>query len=264
MAAGARVYTRAARTRVRLYRSGCGEEACIRVPPRFGKHLPSEVNLTSAPRLFGGRDHSNGCVREKACTVTWGAHHSVLQVPAPSAERSLVYLTSDNLALDAIPVTRAFPALRAAPNKNPRPLLDVQVYTSGGNQSYRKSRGVNLLTTSHLVLDQSRVMSAPASGDVPTSSTAQETRASTGASPAPTSPRPQRKIACHFCRHRKLRCDSARPVCANCTRRSLPCSYDEAHKKRGPDRVPGRRKRKVNEHKVGGDKSSNKDTSGGA
>ncbi|KZV98844.1 hypothetical protein EXIGLDRAFT_726743 [Exidia glandulosa HHB12029] len=77
-------------------------------------------------------------------------------------------------------------------------------------------------------------------------------------SPSPTSPRPQRKIACHFCRHRKLRCDSARPVCGNCTRRSLPCSYDEAHKKRGPDRFPGRRRKKAAEHKVGEDKANTK------
>ena len=52
-------------------------------------------------------------------------------------------------------------------------------------------------------------------------------------------------------RSRKIRCDGAKPVCHNCTRRSsstvegIPpdCNYDAAPKRRGPDKVPGARQR---------------------
>lgn len=50
-------------------------------------------------------------------------------------------------------------------------------------------------------------------------------------------------VACRQCRSRKVRCDSARPVCKNCARRSDPCEYDTAPKRRGPDRQPGTRQR---------------------
>lgn len=35
-----------------------------------------------------------------------------------------------------------------------------------------------------------------------------------------------------------------RPICKNCTRRSEPCEYDEAPKRRGPDKSPGTRHRR--------------------
>jgi len=44
-------------------------------------------------------------------------------------------------------------------------------------------------------------------------------------------------------RSRKIRCDSTRPVCHNCTRRSNVCEYDSAPKRRGPDKRPGTRQR---------------------
>lgn len=67
-------------------------------------------------------------------------------------------------------------------------------------------------------------------------------------------------IACHqwlvlFChiitnlfkpgssRARKIRCDSTRPVCNNCLRRSNECHYDTVPKRRGPDKRPGTRQR---------------------
>ncbi|KIM31554.1 hypothetical protein M408DRAFT_261453 [Serendipita vermifera MAFF 305830] len=43
-------------------------------------------------------------------------------------------------------------------------------------------------------------------------------------------------IACRQCRLRKVRCDSNRPTCKNCTRRSDACLYDPAPKRRGPDK----------------------------
>ncbi|KJA23398.1 hypothetical protein HYPSUDRAFT_586431 [Hypholoma sublateritium FD-334 SS-4] len=64
-----------------------------------------------------------------------------------------------------------------------------------------------------------------------------------------TSPRDARKeissvvIACRQCRSRKIRCDSTRPVCNNCVRRSNTCEYDTVPKRRGPDKRPGTRQR---------------------
>jgi hypothetical protein len=63
------------------------------------------------------------------------------------------------------------------------------------------------------------------------------------------SPREQRKetsvvvIACRQCRGRKIRCDSTRPICNNCVRRSNECEYDAVPKRRGPDKRPGTRQR---------------------
>ncbi|KAI0367998.1 hypothetical protein BV20DRAFT_1054384 [Pilatotrama ljubarskyi] len=39
----------------------------------------------------------------------------------------------------------------------------------------------------------------------------------------PRTPR-RTPMACTFCRGRKLKCDG-RPICANCNRRGLACSY---------------------------------------
>jgi hypothetical protein len=44
-------------------------------------------------------------------------------------------------------------------------------------------------------------------------------------------------------RARKIRCDSTRPMCSNCSRRSSTCEYDAAPKRRGPDKRPGTRRR---------------------
>ncbi len=47
-------------------------------------------------------------------------------------------------------------------------------------------------------------------------------------------------------RGRKIRCDGAKPICHNCSRRTENphiCSYDSAPKRRGPDKVPGARQR---------------------
>ena len=44
-------------------------------------------------------------------------------------------------------------------------------------------------------------------------------------------------------RSRKVRCDSVRPKCGNCTRRATDCEFDVAPKRRGPDRAPGTRHR---------------------
>ncbi|KAH7911013.1 hypothetical protein BJ138DRAFT_1151604 [Hygrophoropsis aurantiaca] len=67
--------------------------------------------------------------------------------------------------------------------------------------------------------------------------------------PTPTSQDAPRReisnqvIACRQCRARKIRCDSTRPVCHNCVRRSNDCQYDAAPKRRGPDKRPGTRQR---------------------
>ncbi|KAF5345467.1 hypothetical protein D9758_013622 [Tetrapyrgos nigripes] len=50
-------------------------------------------------------------------------------------------------------------------------------------------------------------------------------------------------IACRQCRSRKIRCDSTRPECNNCVRRSNKCEYDAVPRRRGPDKRPGTRQR---------------------
>ena len=51
-------------------------------------------------------------------------------------------------------------------------------------------------------------------------------------------------LICWYCsRARKIRCDSTRPVCNNCTRRNNECEYDAVPKRRGPDKRPGTRQR---------------------
>ena len=45
-------------------------------------------------------------------------------------------------------------------------------------------------------------------------------------------------------RSRKIRCDSKRPTCSNCARRSNTCVYDAVPKRRGPDKHPGTRQRR--------------------
>ena len=44
-------------------------------------------------------------------------------------------------------------------------------------------------------------------------------------------------------RARKIRCDSTRPICDNCARRTHDCEYDEKPRRRGPDKRPGTRQR---------------------
>ncbi|KAL0065315.1 hypothetical protein AAF712_007649 [Marasmius tenuissimus] len=58
-------------------------------------------------------------------------------------------------------------------------------------------------------------------------------------------------IACRQCRGRKIRCDSTRPVCNNCVRRSNTCEYDTVPKRRGPDKRPGTRQRSCKKRPTG-------------
>lgn len=50
-------------------------------------------------------------------------------------------------------------------------------------------------------------------------------------------------LTCRCSRGRKIRCDSTRPTCNNCVRRSNICEYDAVPKRRGPDKRPGTRQR---------------------
>jgi hypothetical protein len=58
-------------------------------------------------------------------------------------------------------------------------------------------------------------------------------------------------------RSRKVRCDSVRPKCGNCTRRATDCEFDVAPKRRGPDRVPGTRHRSCKKRPVDVDLQGN-------
>ncbi|KAK7692152.1 hypothetical protein QCA50_003771 [Cerrena zonata] len=81
----------------------------------------------------------------------------------------------------------------------------------------------------------------------PTSAKSKAASTTSGGS-ATSSRQPRREasttvIACRQCRARKIRCDSTRPVCNNCTRRNNECEYDAVPKRRGPDKRPGTRQR---------------------
>ncbi|KAJ3566110.1 hypothetical protein NP233_g7198 [Leucocoprinus birnbaumii] len=59
-------------------------------------------------------------------------------------------------------------------------------------------------------------------------------------------PRARVYVACLQCRTRKIRCDGAKPICHNCSRRTTgnnECNYDALPKRRGPDKTPGARQR---------------------
>lgn len=53
-------------------------------------------------------------------------------------------------------------------------------------------------------------------------------------------------------RARKIRCDSTRPNCNNCVRRSDGCEYDEKPRRRGPDKRPGTRQRSCKKRPIDG------------
>ncbi|KAF9049535.1 hypothetical protein BDZ89DRAFT_1154415 [Hymenopellis radicata] len=66
-------------------------------------------------------------------------------------------------------------------------------------------------------------------------------------------PRARVYVACVQCRSRKIRCDGARPVCHNCSKRNTgtdECNYDSAPKRRGPDKTPGARQRMARDLKL--------------
>jgi hypothetical protein len=56
-----------------------------------------------------------------------------------------------------------------------------------------------------------------------------------------------------YSRARKIRCDSTRPGCDNCARRSSQCEYDAVPKRRGPDKRPGTRRRSCKKRSVDGE-----------
>ncbi|KNZ81288.1 Quinic acid utilization activator, partial [Termitomyces sp. J132] len=59
-------------------------------------------------------------------------------------------------------------------------------------------------------------------------------------------PRARVYVACIQCRSRKTRCDGAKPICHNCSKRTNggnECNYDAVPKRRGPDKTPGGRQR---------------------
>ena len=56
-------------------------------------------------------------------------------------------------------------------------------------------------------------------------------------------------------RARKIRCDSTRPGCDNCARRSSQCEYDAVPKRRGPDKRPGTRRRSCKKRPIEGEET---------
>lgn len=61
-----------------------------------------------------------------------------------------------------------------------------------------------------------------------------------------------RLFTCLRSRARKIRCDSTRPICHNCVRRSNECQYDAVPKRRGPDKRPGTRQRSCKKRSADG------------
>ncbi|KIY45620.1 hypothetical protein FISHEDRAFT_49059 [Fistulina hepatica ATCC 64428] len=72
--------------------------------------------------------------------------------------------------------------------------------------------------------------------------------------PLTTQGRPRARVfvACRQCRSKKTRCDGAKPVCYNCQHRTddHTCTYDSVPKRRGPDKRPGARQRRIREAKL--------------
>ncbi|KAK2464793.1 hypothetical protein APHAL10511_003211 [Amanita phalloides] len=141
------------------------------------------------------------------------------------------------------PYPRSHPALRHPP---PAP------------HSYRQMDYRYLHPSTDPIHDPSfsRPSAVPAISNFQISSPSQQPSApkSDPSPPIPSSPTAgptkQRKeisnvvIACNQCRSRKIRCDSKRPTCNNCARRSNACVYDAVPKRRGPDKRPGTRQRR--------------------
>ncbi|TFK71224.1 hypothetical protein BDN72DRAFT_958255 [Pluteus cervinus] len=68
--------------------------------------------------------------------------------------------------------------------------------------------------------------SQPSTSTAPTQSEGDQGSQQPEETPAPTPRVPRRTaMACQFCRGRKLKCDGAKPSCANCNRRGFPCVY---------------------------------------
>lgn len=83
-------------------------------------------------------------------------------------------------------------------------------------------------STLHASHNRSHVRSMSDAGLVLDAPRAASVAASTHSS-TPQDRRPKKSSStCATCRHRKVRCNGARPMCSNCHRLGFPCSYDEA------------------------------------
>ncbi|KAG1832399.1 hypothetical protein EV424DRAFT_1342372 [Suillus variegatus] len=163
-------------------------------------------------------------------------HHNTYQSEFPLSQRNHLGL---DLPPHAYPNTRLPPppahggavnlSYQGPPNRRySAEDLRPQSYPSGGGSAQPPVIQTSESTRSSVPISESTPQPQPA--------------ASTSQDP-PRREISNQVIACRQCRARKIRCDSTRPICHNCVRRSNECQYDAAPKRRGPDKRPGTRQR---------------------
>ncbi|KAH9932503.1 uncharacterized protein B0H18DRAFT_871123 [Fomitopsis serialis] len=179
-------------------------------------------------------------------------HHMLqgLHVSSPTLDPELPHSFTNDLSLhDPTMLGFETPAARF----HPHALTSTTDYTFGLPQSRLPDPHYH---TPHDVLhdppagyiSHHHQMSMPTSNQASHTAVAHESK-STSPGATTTAGRQARReasnvvIACRQCRARKIRCDSTRPVCHNCTRRNNECEYDAVPKRRGPDKRPGTRQR---------------------
>lgn len=192
-------------------------------------------------------------------------HFSALQVPDPSAANHL------NVGFS----TSTFPIhSRAQPSVNP-PQTSAVRQTPTSTQPYRQldyryippSEDVRRLPgdsvhehsySRHTTTAVPATSSGMQQNVIPPMPSAPEPSQSNNVpiNNATTNSKPRKEIsnvviACNQCRSRKIRCDSKRPTCNNCARRSNACIYDAVPKRRGPDKHPGTRQRRPKKRILG-------------
>ncbi|KAF4567153.1 hypothetical protein EYR40_006147 [Pleurotus pulmonarius] len=168
-----------------------------------------------------------------------------IEIPSSGPHQHVTYTSNFSLSrnqLDSpIQSTTEKSRLPPPPVHGGDAVLDYSFSTSQrrlpGSQSHDQSLPRPTGTAPGMSLDGDHKASAPSAERTETSPASKN------------SPRESRKesstlvIACRQCRARKIRCDSTRPACNNCHRRSNDCQYDAVPKRRGPDKRPGTRQR---------------------
>ncbi|KAF5382644.1 hypothetical protein D9615_002795 [Tricholomella constricta] len=147
--------------------------------------------------------------------------------------RATHYTTYDDLA----------PAGNYPPRRDPSPVM-IDTYNLGEDQTLERESTRNKPSS-----EKSGDSSTPPAPLPKRKARREKPRIELAPDQPPTTqgkPRARVYVACVQCRARKIRCDGAKPVCHNCSKRAAgnnECNYDPIPKRRGPDKTPGARQR---------------------